>query len=151
MLTPGDNTVGVMLGNGMYNIPRERYFKIVGSYGAPKLKALLVIEYEDGTRETVVTDSSWLTREGPVTFSSIFGGEDYDAGRLPENWCVSLTDAVDIDMADSGWDKVVITDGPVDLKPQLGTALKVKERFTPQRVLTDSVNRCMISVRIFPV
>lgn len=138
MLTPGENTMGIMLGNGMYNIPRERYFKFAGSYGAPKMKALLSIYYDDGSRETVVTDLSWVAREGPVTFSSIFGGEDYDARKLPENWCGTSATGDSMNISNTGWNKVVITEGPAMLKPQLGTALKVKERFAPQRVLTDS-------------
>lgn len=140
MLSQGSNTLGVMLGNGMFNIPRERYFKIVGSYGAPRLKALMVIDYADGSRETVITDPSWITREGPVTFSSIFGGEDYDASALPEGWCESISEDAAL-LADNAWKSVVLTDGPAILKPQLGTALKVRERFSPRRILTDPEGR----------
>ena len=142
-LSQGNNTLGVMLGNGMFNIPRERYFKIVGSYGAPRLKALVVIDYADGSRETLITDSGWLTREGPVTFSSIFGGEDYDASLLPAGWCLPQSDVAPMrsnaDAGDEGsWKDVVITEGPERLRPQVGTALKVRERFSPQRILTDA-------------
>ena len=33
-LKQGGNAIGVMLGNGFFNIPRERYFKLLASYGA---------------------------------------------------------------------------------------------------------------------
>ena len=36
-LHAGKNAVGVMLGNGFFNVPRERYFKLITSYGAPRL------------------------------------------------------------------------------------------------------------------
>ena len=85
-LRQGANAVGAMLGNGFFNIPRERYSKFAGSYGAPKMIFKLQIEYEDGTRQTVVSDDSWKAAPGPVTFSSIYGGEDYDAGLAQAGW-----------------------------------------------------------------
>ena len=39
------------------------------------------VEYADGKTETVVSDTSWRTSEGPITYDSIYGGETYDARR----------------------------------------------------------------------
>ena len=50
LLNKGMNVLGVMLGNGFYNVPNERYFKLTTSYGVPKMKMLLEIEYDDGTK-----------------------------------------------------------------------------------------------------
>ena len=36
-LRDGGNTLGVLVGNGFYNINNERYFKLVIAYGYPKL------------------------------------------------------------------------------------------------------------------
>ena len=36
-LQPGGNVFGVMLGNGLDNVPRERYFKALISFGYPKI------------------------------------------------------------------------------------------------------------------
>ena len=85
-LRPGVNAFGVLLGNGMYNVPgiRGRYTKFVGSFGQPKLILQMHIEYRDGTETIVTTDSSWQTAPGPITFSSIYGGEDFDARRAAE-------------------------------------------------------------------
>lgn len=41
LLQKEDNVLGVMLGNGFYNMPQERYFKLLVSYGSPKLKLIL--------------------------------------------------------------------------------------------------------------
>lgn len=38
-LKPGQNAIGVMLGNGFYYIPGERYRKLTGAYGYPKMIA----------------------------------------------------------------------------------------------------------------
>lgn len=88
LLREGENAIGVMLGNGMYNVEgvKDRYKKFVGTFGPPKLIAELAITYADGTRETVVSDESWLTRPGPIAFSSIFGGEDHDARAEVTDW-----------------------------------------------------------------
>ena len=80
-LQQGQNAVGVMLGNGFFNIPRERYFKLLASYGAPRLLMKIQIDYADGSTQTVVTGTDWKATESPVTYSSIYGGEDYDANK----------------------------------------------------------------------
>ena len=87
-LHPGENAFGVLLGNGMYNVPgvNGRYTKFVGSFGQPKLILQMHVEYSDGSETTVSSDSSWRTASGPITFSSIYGGEDFDARRLRNGW-----------------------------------------------------------------
>ena len=75
-LKQGGNAIGVMLGNGFFNIPRERYFKLLASYGAPRLLMKIQIEYADGSTQDIVTGTDWKTTESPVTYSSIYGGED---------------------------------------------------------------------------
>ncbi|MDP9001390.1 MAG: glycoside hydrolase family 78 protein, partial [Myxococcota bacterium] len=88
LLVKGANAIGVLLGNGMYNVVGTpgRYSKFTGSYGAPKLIAHLDIHFVDGTTSTVVTDASWRTAAGPITFTSIYGGEDFDARNDNPGW-----------------------------------------------------------------
>ena len=95
LLDTGTNAIGVLLGNGMYNVEntRGRYTKFVGSFGQPKLTLQMHIVYADGTSSNVVTDDSWKVAPGPITFSSTFGGEDYDA-----------------ELEHSGWDKTNFND-----------------------------------------
>ncbi len=78
--------LSVLLGNGFYNIPRERYVKLLGSFGAPKLKLSLTIRYTDGSIQEVQSDSLWQVAPSPITFSSIYGGEDYDASLEQKGW-----------------------------------------------------------------
>src|SRR3546814_10448040 len=68
MLQPGANALGVMLGNGMYNVEgvEDRYKKFVGTFGQLRLIAQLAITYEDGSREIVGSDDQWRTRPGPI-------------------------------------------------------------------------------------
>ncbi len=100
-----ENVLGVMLGNGMYNVEKGRYTKFTGTFGPLKLIAQLHVEYEDGSSEDIVSDESWKCAPGPIVFSSIYGGEDYDATRELPGW-----DAPGFD--DSAWKPAVKTDGP---------------------------------------
>lgn len=123
-LKQGENVLGAMLGNGFYYIPGERYRKLTGGYGYPKMIANIVIEYADGTEEYIVTDQSWKTAPSPVYFSSIYAGEDYDAGLEQKGWD-------NTGFADSHWKSVVLTTGPPQLNAQLTHPIKVMQRFSP--------------------
>jgi hypothetical protein len=107
LLALGDNAIGVMLGNGMHHVDgvKNRYKKFVGTFGQPRLIAQLAIVYADGSTELVASDGQWTTRPGPITFSSIYGGEDYDAQRAIANWDRRGA-------AREGWAPVLLVDGP---------------------------------------
>ena len=105
LLHPGANAIGMVLGNGMYNVQGGRYLKFKGSFGPIKAIAQVRIEYADGSAESLVTDESWLTAPGPITFSCIYGGEDYDARRAFQGWDQPGFDGRD-------WAKAAPTAGP---------------------------------------
>ena len=81
----------IMLGGGMYDIPVQGYHKFAGSCGAPKLLFAMHIVYANGQRQTIVSDGSWKVSESPVRYSSIFGGETYDATFSSEQKPVVIT------------------------------------------------------------
>lgn len=86
-LREGANAAGLNLGNGMYNVVRrQRFSKFTGSFGPLRAVLHLRLEYGDGTVEFVGTDEQWRSHSGPITFSSIYGGEDYDARLEPVGW-----------------------------------------------------------------
>jgi alpha-L-rhamnosidase len=87
LLRDGRNAAGLSLGNGMYNVVRRnRFVKFTGSFGALRAICQIQLDYADGTTELVGTDESWRTAAGPVVYSSIYGGEDYDARFDPKGW-----------------------------------------------------------------
>ena len=62
---PGDNAIGVVLGNGRFFAPRRRIPVPMNTYGFPKLIAQLRLEYADGSEQDVVSDPSGeLTSRG---------------------------------------------------------------------------------------
>jgi hypothetical protein len=88
----GKNAVGVMLGNGMYNVKGGRYVKFTGSFGAPCAIVQLEIVYRSGAKQRIVSDDSWQVVQSPITFSCVYGGEDYDARREMAGWNTSEFD-----------------------------------------------------------
>lgn len=87
LLRSGENAIGITLGNGMYHVVRRnRFAKFTGSYGPLRAIAQLELEYADGSREVLVTDPTWRTHPGPITYNSIYGGEDHDTRLNPVGW-----------------------------------------------------------------
>ncbi|SDP11313.1 Alpha-L-rhamnosidase N-terminal domain-containing protein [Mucilaginibacter sp. OK268] len=125
-LIAGKNTLGVMLGNGFYYIPRDRrYRKLTGAFGYPKMICRLMLEYDNGKVDNVVSDGSWKTAPSPVTFSSIYGGEDYNANLEQPDWDTNNFD-------DSKWRSVVKVDGVPQLNAQMAEPLKIMQELKPQ-------------------
>ncbi|WP_158642954.1 family 78 glycoside hydrolase catalytic domain [Mucilaginibacter ginsenosidivorax] len=88
MLKRGNNVLGIMLGNGMYNIQPDtlRYVKFLNTFGPAKAIAQLRLEYADKSVEMIGTDKTWKAAPGPITYSNLYGGEDYNANLQSEGW-----------------------------------------------------------------
>ncbi len=86
-----DNALGVILGNGNFYTMRQDSNLHGGSewvnFGYPKMRLNLIIEYEDGTTQTIVSDKSWkLTADGPIRSNNEYDGEEYDASKELGAW-----------------------------------------------------------------
>jgi len=128
----GNNAIGVIVGNGFYNITRERYIKLAIAYGYPKMICKLKLTYTDGSSLLLVSDESWKTTASPITFSSIYGGEDYDATLEQKDWNTSAGN-------DAGWKPVVMVQPPkgkleaeMDFPVQVNDILNVKTVTKPK-------------------
>ncbi len=105
-LKKGKNAVGLELGNGMYQVlGGGRFTKFKGSFGPQKAIAQIRLEYQNGMVEFISTDGSWHTAPGPITFNSIYGGEDFDARRVPAGWNKIYFD-------DATWAPAQVVSGP---------------------------------------
>jgi alpha-L-rhamnosidase len=83
-----NNAFGAMLGEGWWSgastftTDNWNYFGDRNS-----LLAKLVITYEDGTTDTIMTNPDWkYTTDGPLEYGSFFQGEVYDANKEIKNW-----------------------------------------------------------------
>lgn len=120
-----NSSLSVLLGNGFYNEQGKRYSKMRISFGPPTLLFRLHIEYANGETEDVVSDNQWQWELSPITFNSIYGGEDYDA-RLEQP---------------TDWRPVVIQEAPKGvLRPQTAYPVNIMERFSiKDTIRNDSV------------
>lgn len=86
-LRNGVNRIGVMLGDGWYN--QNKAFGVDLGYGKPVLICQVELEYKDGRKDFIVTDTTWEWSEGPVVSANVYAGETYDARREVKNWSVA--------------------------------------------------------------
>ena len=95
-----------------------------------RLLAQMEIQYSDGSRDTVVSDSSWKSAASPILHSEIYSGETYDAREEAGNWAQASFD-------DAKWQSgTVAPDSSAPLVAQLDTPVRIVQTLTP-----ISVNR----------
>jgi len=106
-LKDGDNALGVLLGNGWYNLQSTAvwHFDQAPWRNRPAFCMDLRITYDDGNVQTISTDKSWKTSTGPVIFNSIYTGEHYDARLEQLGWNTTHFN-------DSSWRTVIIRSAP---------------------------------------
>jgi hypothetical protein len=128
MLQQGKNAIGAIVGNGFYNINRERYRKLVIAWGNPKLIGQLRIRFTDGTEQILVTGPDWKTTPSPITYTSIYGGEDYDAQLEQDGWNKA-------GFNDSAWNNAILTTVPSGkLSEEKDFPLEIKETFSAKTI-----------------
>ncbi|MDR1117109.1 MAG: glycoside hydrolase family 78 protein [Oscillospiraceae bacterium] len=120
LLRGGENVIGAMLGNGW----AKGRFGLSNTDGCNytdrfsflcELRACL----EDGSEFILGTDGTWKAASSPVTDSSIYDGETFDAGKIRRGWSEPAFD-------DSTWEKV---------KPYNYTLGKLTARLSPPVVI----------------
>ncbi len=124
LLATGDNAIGVLLGNGMFNVQRMgRYSKLQTSFGPPQMLFRMEINYADGTQQVIKSGQDWKYDFSPITFNTIYGGESYDA-RLEQTGY----DRAGFD--DTKWRNAVLTEGPKgQLTVQTVQPVRIMERY----------------------
>lgn len=85
-LREGENIIGGLVGTGFLYINRERYRKMDRAEGYSMLRLKLMVRFTDGTSREITTDESWKTAPSAIIYSSIYGGEDYDAQMEQPGW-----------------------------------------------------------------
>ncbi len=107
LLTQGKNAIAVELGCGYYNITDPLFSIDNASWRSnPKLLMELVVEYEDGTKETIASDETWkVYNDGPIRKDSLYIGETYDARKEVDGWTKA-------DFDDSKWEAALTTAAP---------------------------------------
>lgn len=127
LLIKGGNAIGVLLGNGMQNF--------LGAYiwdfdkaiwrGAPQFAFSLDIEYSDGTKESIVSDTTVKTADSPILFDDVIMGEYYDAAKEITGWNLP-------DFDDSNWKFAITAPTPVgETKLCEANPIKIRNKIEP--------------------
>ena len=99
----GENFWGVMVAPGWFSgkigLTSQTYSSGTGFIGR------MVIDYADGTSESIVTDASWKYTDPFITMGDIIDGETYDASKTPGGSDGAFATA---DVSDAGWQNAYI-------------------------------------------
>lgn len=128
-----NNAIAAWLGEGFY--AQSQVWTYNGfCYGPVCLIARLEIEYEDGTRQAVVTDTSWQWKNSPISHNNIYNGETYDARlETPDFACA--------DGSDAGWCSCIVDKTPKgELKPCNMPPVRIIKRI-PAKSVTPATGK----------
>lgn len=139
-LKKGANIIGGEVGNGWFILEQDSYYifkfpefmppnpnpyRPFGKYLVFNIK--LKITYEDGTKETIISDESFETREHPVRMSNVYGSEIIDGVFVQKDWTNPEMYEQD------GWESAVILEAEDEpkgeLTQQMQPAIKVIESY----------------------
>lgn len=118
-LSTGENKIEILLADGWYkgwfglNKKEENYGDRLACIGE------ISIEYEDGTKEKICTDTSWKARKSKAIASAIYLGEAYDA-------TLNTSEVFDVEKIEL--DKNRLSD-------RLSPPITIHERITPIEVI----------------
>lgn len=131
LIEPGANAIGAWLGDGWYRGRlgwRGGFRNVFGD--DLSFLGQLELEYADGTRQTVATDTSWTAAPSPILRSGIYDGEDYDARAESPGWSSPGFD-------ESGWQPVAVRHrDPGTLVAPTAPPIRCTEELRPAVVLT---------------
>jgi alpha-L-rhamnosidase len=121
-LSVGNNAAGIYLGDGWYrgNFGFGHNWNSYGTQTA--LLFQLEIEYQNGRKETIISDGSWKAATGPIRMSSFYHGETYDARMEIPGWSTYQFEK-------NNWQEVKVTDYPTDqlICPETEPVRKIQE------------------------
>lgn len=127
-----DNVWGVLVAPGWFSgkigLTSQTYSTGTGFIGR------MVIDYADGTSESIITDTSWKYTDPFVTGGDIIDGENYDAskelGGSPEGYATTA-------VSDAEWDNAYIRNRNADawnLTAQVDPAVRITGELPAQKV-----------------
>ncbi|MDQ8183141.1 family 78 glycoside hydrolase catalytic domain [Pelagicoccus sp. SDUM812005] len=135
-LHEGEHELRIHLAEGWYG-QSHGFFDTHFRYGKPLALAQLEIEYCDGTRETIVTDSHWQAASSQVLKANLYTGEVYDA-RITES--------------DLQWGPVAGPDSeqplPQRLEAQLLPPTRKVDRLAPKSIIETTPGTYVVDMGI---
>ena len=139
LVTPGANALGVNLAGAWFTENYGFGGKTRRVYGDnPAAAVQLVLDYGDGSSETIVTDASWRsTVSGPITASGIYAGEHYDATRERPGWSRA-------DFDDADWMPVRVDGAFTVPEARISPAVRAIEELAVREVITSPSGKTIL-------
>ncbi|HET9825406.1 MAG TPA: family 78 glycoside hydrolase catalytic domain, partial [Chitinophagaceae bacterium] len=129
-LNEGSNVIAMALGSGWYrghlawNGNKDVWGKDIA------LLFQLDIVYADGSTQSIVSNNSWKTTTGSITYAEIYNGEIIDARKQRTGWRTPGYD-------DRNWSGVVVKDfDKSNLVATQNEPVKKHETFSPVKIIT---------------
>ena len=125
-----DVCLGIVLGNGRYFPMQQHKPYKIHTFGYPKCRINVIVEYTDGTSQRLQTDDKgWkITAEGPIRANNEYDGEEYDARMEMLGWS-------EVGYDDSKWLNAERTDIPqAYLRAQMTPGMKVLQQIRPASI-----------------
>ncbi len=144
LVQQGANALGAILADGWYS----GYLGFGGErdhYGNhTRLLAQLEIEYTDGTRSVVASNSDWQGATGPLVEADFLMGEHYDARWEMPDWNQS---GLDVATWHSPWHEVdVTTNLPVRLEASPGVPIREMKPVRPVAITQPVPGRQVVDL-----
>jgi alpha-L-rhamnosidase len=138
LVATGNNVIGVTLGSGWYR-GTIGFTNNANKYGKDiALLLQLHVMYTDGTSEVIVSDGSWKSSTGEITYSEIYNGETIDNRKIKKGWALNGYN-------DTGWSGVQVTDaGYTNLLATYNEPIRKHETFKALRVLKTKKNEHLV-------
>ncbi|MEO0339686.1 MAG: family 78 glycoside hydrolase catalytic domain, partial [Bacteroidota bacterium] len=134
LLEEGGNCLGVSLGNGFYNpLPLRKWGRRnlradLAKVGKPVFIAKLILSYENGDVEEIISDESWKFSYGPLQKNSVYLGVVYDARKELGAWNTPAYD-------DKSWQPARIGEAPGgQLQKAFFPPVQITKEITPKSI-----------------
>lgn len=132
MLHKGENVLGAVLGNLWWSSGLGWRGSITYSQGPLRFFMQLVVDYEDGSNQTFITDKNWKTYDSPIIETTLYNGEKYDARLEEKGWSTTNFD-------DSKWKQVTILEKEKGkLVAQQAPLLRVTKEIKPVKITSPA-------------
>lgn len=124
----GTNALGLSLAHGFASTHGGGYLGWYGKAAPPRVLFRLLVEFNDGTSQTVVSDGTWKWNIGENTFNDLWVGEKIDKRLAKNGWNLSGYD-------DDAWFTANILQSPVGtLFARTVAPVKVLETASPTSI-----------------
>ncbi|MEN8254409.1 MAG: glycoside hydrolase family 78 protein [Verrucomicrobiota bacterium] len=117
LLNENSNAIGATVGDGWFRGHLAGWADPNRNHYGNELALLLQLEleYEDGSKETITTDSSWKNSTGPIRAADFYMGESYDARLEKQGWDMpgyNDLEWIDVKLLDHSKDMLIAQAGP---------------------------------------